>query len=151
MDLLNTVLGGIIGGLITVAGVYIAWMLNSKHAMRMAVIEKRFQAHQELYARLSRLAATEGLDDTKGALKQLDELTDWWVHNCLYVDDTAAQATIDALGELYLNSGGVGASELTPDEKSERLTSVLSAILRCAALPDMNQEVSIWRLLKPER
>lgn len=51
--------------------------------LRMAVVEKRFQAHQEAYAHwFAVMRACLGEGD-KEAISQSQE---WWIHNCLYLD-----------------------------------------------------------------
>lgn len=57
--------------------------MKATENMRMAVIERRFHAHQEAYSLWLKLLHSVHKD---GALDQIKKCEDWWAENNLYLD-----------------------------------------------------------------
>ena len=115
---------------------------NRMHAMRLAAVDKRLEAHQQAYVLWRKLVASVHHSDRIGAV--ILECQAWWEKHCLYLDDEARQAFYDA----YISAGAHGdllQGDRTADavrdarENWQHIIGAGQVIVRGAALPPLAQ------------
>jgi len=114
--------------------------VNREHAMRMAALEKRLEAHQQAYALWRKLVANVHQRDKIGAI--ILECQDWWQNHCLYLDPEARQAFYMAYSSAHLHPNLLGGerSEEAARMVRENWQHIIGAgdvIVRGAALPPL--------------
>lgn len=115
--------------------------LNREHAMRMAALEKRLEAHQQAYALWRKLVANVHHRDKVGSV--VLECQDWWQNRCLYLDPEARQAFYMAYSSAHQHPSllSVERSEEAARMVRENWQNIIGAgaiIVRGAALPPLS-------------
>jgi hypothetical protein len=110
------------------------------HAMRVAAIDRRLEAHQQAYALWRRLLVH--VHDREKIGEVILESQDWWEHHCLYLDEEARQAFY-----LAYTSAGVHGDLLRaprgPDSVAaikanwQKIIGAGEVVVRGAALPPL--------------
>jgi hypothetical protein len=111
-------------------------VLKSRQQLRMAAIDKRLQAHQEVFALWKELYAVARDEDASVIVEKCDK---WWVNNCLYLEPQAREAFGEALAEA-LNA--------LHARDSEKILKAANVIVKAVELPALS-EGEIQRLTMP--
>lgn len=110
--------------------------------LRVVAASERLKAHQEAFTRWQKLATSDPHSRDAG-----QEAMDWWLSNCLYLDDVARQAFLDgvqafssrqALLQLQGPDRGAVAQEIVAEGTS--LRAVGNRILHSLGLPPLKTE-----------
>lgn len=83
-------LGVIVGSYISGVVQYATLDANMKQQLRLAVLDKRMQVHQEAFAMWQRLRFTKR--PTKESTQLILDCQEWWNNNCLYLSSDARVA-----------------------------------------------------------
>ena len=130
-----------------------------KERFRVMTFEKRLQKHQEalsLCIRLSVLTTPrkleEGEEGSRSLLDYMDETTNWFIDNCLYLDERSRLRMIEVLnyatkeGRKFLE---VGDTPIDREQKLKLLVKELRKTMECLSqgvgakyLPELMKSVT---------
>ena len=151
MELLKAFVAGAAGGLLPIVGGLLLWKLNAKQNLRMAVFEKRFQAHQEAFSQVVMITDNLIYKNREKLRNCSDELSNWYLNNNLYLDAGPSQAVAHVARDQTewrpddFKKGIV--KELDEQEKIDHCIEALQEITLAVNLPAI-QEPYILRHIK---
>jgi hypothetical protein len=111
-----------------------------KHQLSLAALDRRLEAHQQVYSLWQKLLSAVHDEDKIGDV--VTECQDWWMENCLYLDaearpafKAAYHAALDHRSFLRppLDAGAA-------KENWKRITDAGEAIVRGVELPSLGEE-----------
>jgi hypothetical protein len=112
---------------------------QQRHQLSLAALEQRLQAHQEAFARCYELREISGNQVTEAeAVKTLNDSSQWWRRNCLYLSPEASKAFISACNA----AGGLLGTRREPNDREGKLWDALAQaseeIARSVKLPGIS-------------
>jgi hypothetical protein len=117
---------------------------EQRHQLSLAAIDKRLAVHQEAFARAHRLQpmAHRTVDVGETSLVQasvdaFNEMTGWWLNNCLYLEPAASEAFIRAVNAASSHKGILKVPGAGPkaDENWDRILAAPKIIAAAVKLP----------------
>lgn len=113
---------------------------RATEGLRVVAAAERLKAHQEAFTRWQKLATTDSRDPHAGR----DDMQ-WWLSNCLYLDDPARAAFLDAVNSFIarrelLNLDGVDRSDVAPKivREGDTIRAAGNRIFEACGLPALN-------------
>ena len=130
--------GGFIGATLgTMLTGYVVEWYRQKNRLRLAVIDKRLEVHQEAYTLFVKLWISTKVGSEEEASDIRDECFEWWAKNCLYL----SKKTRQEFAEVCLST----------DTDSDRSLNVCAMIAEEIGLPSPTKEefLPVAKMLKP--
>lgn len=121
--------------------------MGREHQLRLAAIDRRFEAHQQAYALCQKLFSAL---HTERISSVVIECQNWWDNNCLYLDPEAREAFFHALRAAQVHASLL--QGLSVDKSPERfekieknwakIGSALGSIEKAVALPPIKESTT---------
>jgi hypothetical protein len=115
---------------------------KTDNRLRLSVLERRFQAHQEAY-RLCYVIINDSAENTK---QNYQSICDWWPGNCLYLDPKPRECVLEAVFGAFLivNWNTDGRTDYDDEGYREALRETSRGInLIHAALQSLEEAVGV--------